>query len=218
MNLSRMTDDLNIIQTLADQPTIDSPALKSKFDEAGNAIKDYINNILTIGIENGTAEDIKAAKNSITNYVDGQLEKVSSEVNSELTTFKTNIENTVNTKITALEKKITNLSGKLGVDVTQLYLNDNLGNKTGTLSSAYTNYTLLLIVGRNISNNKSAIVIPTSRITTAFKYETVLGLGDYDVNLQVHFDSTTKFTATCSPDSSSSQVGICEVYGIGKKQ
>ena len=46
VQLRKLTDDLNKVQALADQPTITSSELKATFDEAGNIIKDYINNIL----------------------------------------------------------------------------------------------------------------------------------------------------------------------------
>ena len=50
INLPKLTEDLNIIQSLDDQPTLTSSELKGRFDEAGNNIKDYINNILIKGI------------------------------------------------------------------------------------------------------------------------------------------------------------------------
>lgn len=59
VQLQKLTEDLNIIQTLADQPTITSSELKAKFDEASNKIKDYINNILIDGIEDW-GDDLKS--------------------------------------------------------------------------------------------------------------------------------------------------------------
>lgn len=50
-NLSKFTEDLNIIYKLANQPTQNADELKKKFDEAGNKIKDYINEVLTAEIE-----------------------------------------------------------------------------------------------------------------------------------------------------------------------
>ena len=46
MNLPKLTENLNIHQSLEDQPTLSSSELKVKFDEAGNKIKEYINNHL----------------------------------------------------------------------------------------------------------------------------------------------------------------------------
>lgn len=221
MNLSKMTDDLNIIQTLADQPTLDSPTLKSKFDEAGNNIKNYINNILIKGIETGTSEDIKTAKTSITNYVDTSLKKLDEEITNDLNTVKTNIEKTMDTKIKALEKKITDISGnissKVFADITELYYNANLANTTGNLSQEYSKFNFLIIVCRTISNNKATIMVPTWRLWEDLKNELVIGLGDYDVNLQIRFTSKTRFETVCNPSSSSSQVGIREIYGVGKR-
>lgn len=217
MNLPEFTENVNIHQSLPDQPTLTPTELKIKWDEGVSKIKNYINEILLESIKTGTEEDIKIARENLESLMEETFKDFSESMTEELNTFKNDLTAEVDSKISTLEKQVANVAGKVGADVTRLYLNDDLGNKTGTLSSAYTNYNLLLIVGRNMSNNKSSIVIPTSRITTAFNYELLIGLGDFDVNLQIHFDSTTKFTSKCSPDSSSSQVGIVEVYGIGKK-
>ena len=46
MSINKLTADLNIIQTLDNQPSLTPEQLKAKFDEAVNIIKDYINNTL----------------------------------------------------------------------------------------------------------------------------------------------------------------------------
>jgi len=50
MSIPKLTDDLNIIQTLDNQPALTPAQLKAKFDESGNTIKTYINSILVDGI------------------------------------------------------------------------------------------------------------------------------------------------------------------------
>lgn len=47
MNLTKLEDNLNIIQSLPNKPTLEADELKRKFDEGSNKIKEYINNILT---------------------------------------------------------------------------------------------------------------------------------------------------------------------------
>ena len=44
--MNKLTDDLNVIQNLANQPTENAKELKAKFDEAGNIIKDFINDVV----------------------------------------------------------------------------------------------------------------------------------------------------------------------------
>lgn len=46
INLTKLTEDLNIIQSLNDTPTESATELKTKFDEAGNTIKTFINETL----------------------------------------------------------------------------------------------------------------------------------------------------------------------------
>ena len=51
MSLTKETDNLNIIQALPDTPTITAEQLKAKFDEGPNALKTYLNNVLTAELD-----------------------------------------------------------------------------------------------------------------------------------------------------------------------
>lgn len=51
MSLSKLTANLNIHQSQADQPSLTSTELKQLWDEAPNEIKDYINDILTVELD-----------------------------------------------------------------------------------------------------------------------------------------------------------------------
>lgn len=59
MSFTRLTDDLNVIQKLPDDPNdsggLSSKELKAKFDEACNAIKSYINSIFLEELESEDA-------------------------------------------------------------------------------------------------------------------------------------------------------------------
>lgn len=44
MELPKFTENLNIISSLADRPAMTADELKKSFDEAGNKIKDFLNN------------------------------------------------------------------------------------------------------------------------------------------------------------------------------
>lgn len=62
MSLTKLTENLNNISSLPDRPTETSEELKAKFDKAGNTIKEYINEVLTVEIEkliNNTASSSK---------------------------------------------------------------------------------------------------------------------------------------------------------------
>lgn len=51
LGFKRLDANLNIHQSLPDKPTLTAEELKEKFDEAGNVIKDYINNIFLAELE-----------------------------------------------------------------------------------------------------------------------------------------------------------------------
>ena len=58
MSFKRIDENLNIHQSLPDQPTLEAQELKQKFDEAANIIKDYINNTFLPELEEkGTFSD-----------------------------------------------------------------------------------------------------------------------------------------------------------------
>ena len=86
MSIPKLTDDLNIIQTLDDQPAMTSAELKAKFDEGTNIIKDYINSILVDGIQDaidqvtGSIDTALTAKLQ-TIYPVGRVIYTESEVN-----------------------------------------------------------------------------------------------------------------------------------------
>lgn len=46
LSIERLEDNLNIHQSLPNQPALDAQELKREFDKAANIIKDFINDIL----------------------------------------------------------------------------------------------------------------------------------------------------------------------------
>ena len=67
MSLTKLNDNLNIIQSLPNKPTLEAETLKAEFDKAANLIKDYINNTLTEETETLVQDSISAAKTPIEN-------------------------------------------------------------------------------------------------------------------------------------------------------
>lgn len=62
MALTKLTDNLNSIQSLPNKPSLEAEELKAEFDKSSNLIKEYINEILTEEIEaliNTTVESAK---------------------------------------------------------------------------------------------------------------------------------------------------------------
>lgn len=54
MSVNEFQQNVKVISALADKPALSALELKAKFDEAPQAIKDYINKILVPAINNGT--------------------------------------------------------------------------------------------------------------------------------------------------------------------
>lgn len=72
MALSKFTKDMAIISALDDEPNdvggLSAAELKAKFDEGGQALKDYINNTLT-----AQADQTFATKQEVQNVILGQV-------------------------------------------------------------------------------------------------------------------------------------------------
>lgn len=90
--MNKLTENLNIIQSLADRPTEATKELKAKFDEAGNIIKRYLNEIVEPAVtkieqDYSTSEEFVEYKNElqktleeIQNAVDGIEQTIESKV------------------------------------------------------------------------------------------------------------------------------------------
>lgn len=67
MSLTKLNENLNIVQSLSNKPTLEAEELKAQFDEAPNLIKEYINEVLTPEIEALVENAIAQAKTPIEN-------------------------------------------------------------------------------------------------------------------------------------------------------
>ncbi len=105
MALSELTANLNIHQSLPDQPALTADELKEEFDKAGNLIKEYLNGTLLSEL-NGI---INSLQNKDTN-IDGtisNLQRIVGEATNNITNIQNSI-NTINTNITSIQNKANN--------------------------------------------------------------------------------------------------------------
>lgn len=90
--MNKLTENLNIIQNLSNQPTENAEELKRKFDEAGNIIKNYLNDTVepaVTKIENDhiTSIDFNNYKKEIKNDLkafDTKLQQVTQELSNSI--------------------------------------------------------------------------------------------------------------------------------------
>ena len=72
MSFSKFTKNMAIIQQLDDEPNdvggMTAAELKAKFDEGGQAIKDYINNVLLAELERGGVSDVIVSRTEKLKY------------------------------------------------------------------------------------------------------------------------------------------------------
>ncbi len=98
MSLSKLTDNLNIIGSLPDKPSMTAEELKQSFDEASGLIKEYLNTVLTSeidalisGIQSGKI-DVSKIVNDLT--TGGANKVASAEMVKSLNNSKANTSHT----------------------------------------------------------------------------------------------------------------------------
>ncbi len=69
MSLPKLTENLNKVSSLPEKPTLQADELQAVFDEAGNIIKDYINDTLTGAIESLITSTVQANKTTVENVL-----------------------------------------------------------------------------------------------------------------------------------------------------
>ena len=95
MSLTKLTSNLNNISSLPDKPTLQSDELKAVFDEAGNVIKEYLNDVLTEEVEKLISDTARTNKTIVENTLDSDsiVNALSSAQGKVLKTLINNLEN-----------------------------------------------------------------------------------------------------------------------------
>ena len=128
MSINKLTADLNIIQTLDNQPSLTPEQLKAKFDEAVNIIKDYINNTLV--------DEVNSAISQLDNVGTLVDESIQDKLEDRYHVGSVIIDYTNTNPATYLGFGTWELTGKgqveIGVDPTVTKFND--GGKTGGMT------------------------------------------------------------------------------------
>ena len=135
MNLPIFTENVNVHQSLPDQPTLTAIELKKKWDEGASKIKAFINETLIPALNEQLPEELEAQRESILNEVNGLLNALKStydtkftSVNNSIATINNNI-NTINGKITSINNSITTINNNISSLTTKV-------NNAGTATTA----------------------------------------------------------------------------------
>lgn len=187
--MKKITDDLNIISSLPENPALTSSEFRMKFDEAGKIIKNYINNIVEPAVTN--------AENNISNKADmAQLDEISNNLNTSMEQFK----NEVNTELEAQAGSLNGLVekatqyGDFAVSETPTYtINHGHGGvKTHTATITKAGYFPLCIAGfvsegvNEYSNSKGPALLDL--------YLTELKVGSCKLNARLEISNNQNWT------------------------
>lgn len=144
--MERLTADLNIISTLADQPAMSARELKAKFDEAGNIIKDFLNDHLL--------EELEEWQASIDTTIENNISRLARDLETSINNLQTTLEgeiqtlqNSVSSLGTTAGKKV--VYGDFVIQATDTYTvnHGNGGMKIDTRTLSKPGYYPLGVVG-----------------------------------------------------------------------
>ena len=155
--MEKFTEDLNIIRSLPDNPALTSDEFKSKFDEAGKKIKEYLNNIVGPEIESKAGE---AEMTQLNKKIDDSLAELESEVNTALETLTASVNKSISDMQTSLNSSVSSL-------------NTNVGKK-----AVYSDF----VITRNSYQSQSGGIVSTSS-RNADLYHSVSKSGYYPIAL-----------------------------------
>ena len=145
--MEKFTEDLNIIRSLPDNPALTSDEFRSKFDEAGKKIKEYINNILGPEVESKAGETELTQLNT---KINTSLTELEDAVNQAMEDFTLE----VNRSLDSISSMANNKTSYEDLVVTQhnvsLQTNIQFGRVTQTQTINNSGYKPLAIVGTYI--------------------------------------------------------------------
>ena len=150
------TEDVNIISSLPDQPTITSTQLKAKFDEASTKIKNYINNTLIDGITdwgddlqttiegelqdaideiealiNGLSADDVAYDNTTSGLTATDVQNAIDELVTKVNSVTSDVNNNLGKKTIYSDFEMSNASANVTIQPLQDYTGTIIANKLG---------------------------------------------------------------------------------------
>ena len=141
MNIPNFTENVNIHQSLPDQPTLTPTELKIKWDEGVRKIKDYINNVLLPTLNTEIPEELEAQRTSIINEVNSLLDDLETDVENQISTLSGKV--TTNTdSISSINTKIKNINDSISsIDTKIKTINDNISTLQSDVKTLKTNST-----------------------------------------------------------------------------
>lgn len=205
------TEDVNIISSLPDQPTITSTELKEKFDEASTKIKNYLNNTLIQGITNWgndlqttIEKDLQDTLDEIQTLIDGLTATNVAYDNTSSGLTATDVQNAIDELVTKINLVTNDVNNNLGRKT--IYSDFEMSNAsanvtvqplqdyTGTIIANKSGFKPLGIVGAHFSRGFADMQLLRWQLTsrsdgsTTLTYRILNADNNRALNASVYFD------------------------------
>lgn len=137
MALTELTQNLNVHQSLPDQPALNADELKAEFDKAANLIKEYLNGTLLSEL------------NTIITNLQNKDTSLESAINSVKATVTEAVAN-----ITALQTSVkTNTSNISSLQTSVKTANTNISSMQNTLAGLKSGATTKVTIGSSVPSS-----------------------------------------------------------------
>lgn len=191
INLPSFTKDMNIIQTLDDQPALTPSQLKSKFDEGGKSLKEYINDTLLPAIQTDVGNEINSQtgnlETTLTEYIDTEVNNLKTNdidpISNSVSTLQGQV-NGLQTSVNSLQNSDTGLQNQINqrtkwsdfsISTESVYRQFGVGEQRSENISIYkAGYYPIAIAG--FSSSDDSINIGTLRLTSSANSSGVISL------------------------------------------
>lgn len=226
MNLPEFTENVNVHQSLPDQPTLTPTELKIKWDEGVSKIKSYINDVLLPALNNELPGELEAIRTEILNEVNRLLETLESEISKDINTTNGNV--STNTKnISANTKSISTINNSISsINNSIKTINNNisgLDTRVGTVESKTNNVSNLATVrptfGSGITEIWSLVEKKNNTVSFFIKCSGYLSKGERKVLATLpsgYRPGSPKFCMAVLSNGDFDRVTDCEITTSGE--
>lgn len=188
--MEKFTEDLNIIRSLPDNPALTSDEFRSKFDEAGKKIKEYINNILGPEVESKAGEEeLRTLSANLNTRIDESLAELEGVVNSTIETLTTSVNASLQSMNNTIGGKVG--SGDFVITTHNQDVEPSYGYNYDTRNTTATNsgYKALGCIGWTVTNNVGDVRVYGVRTTA-------IGNGTITIQLKTYGNTDGRNNAT----------------------
>ena len=188
--MEKFTEDLNIIRSLPDNPALTSDDFRSKFDEAGKKIKEYLNNIVLPEVESKAGEEeLRTLSTNLNTRIDESLEELEGNVNEAINTLTTSVNESLQSMNNTIGGKVASGDFVITTHNQDVEPPSGYNYETRDTTATKSGYKALGCIGWTVTNNVGDVRVYGVRTTS-------IGNGTITIQLKTYGNTSGRNNAT----------------------